>query len=287
MVMYDTRDVVASGNYSYWNWAAKLNFQYARTHGYDFIFSYGQSMGVEEIPDNVTVESDGINSIYKTKHQCTLRRPGKPDVPRSAPWCKLLAVAAALECGYDTVVFIDSDGYLKTDAPSIDAIITTYGNGHEDGEKNSDWASPVVWFASNEPWQWGVPNSAFHIWKSSPDAWRLLRQWWQQDTSAMSHAYEQGGLHISIRSCKHFQRTHIYRTCGVGVLKMPWCERNMWGALPMVHVTSSSKYRRAEMIEVPSRSVNISPAELNDTRKTLETKRLEYLLGMDENNTWF
>ena len=141
IIMYDTRLLDVEGDYTYWRWAAELNFFYAKRHKYDFIYNYGTNNNNDA---EVSLETDNFNSVYKMRPQCTLRRSGKEPVHRGASWCKLLAVSAALQQGYRKVVMIDSDAYFKTDAPSLDVILENHG-----GKTSLKSQSPIVWFAND------------------------------------------------------------------------------------------------------------------------------------------
>ena len=89
VIMYDTRSplVNESRNYTFWKWAAMLNYDYARRNNYNFIYMLDENDKTNES----SVASDGVNSFNKKIEQCKLQLPHKKAVWRSVPWCKLLA----------------------------------------------------------------------------------------------------------------------------------------------------------------------------------------------------
>ena len=102
---------------------AWLNAQYARRHGYRFLFFQ-------------YVEHGCAHVIWGMRHPS---------------YCKLAAIAAALK-RHTTVVFIDSDSFFSPAAPSLPKLIAS----HQHGRWPSDGA-PDVLFASDRPFTVG-PN---------------------------------------------------------------------------------------------------------------------------------
>ncbi|KAL7533808.1 hypothetical protein ACHAWF_004628 [Thalassiosira exigua] len=180
VIMYDTRSpLIEGGNYTFWKWSATLNFEYARRHGYDFIYMLDEND--QTIESNAA--SDGLSSVNKQLAQCILRKDPSTTVPQSVPWCKLLAVAAAFDKGYELVVYIDSDAFFKSDAPSIATILKKYA-----GPSSSGSLEKPLWVPNNAPYSPTRANSGMQIWNHSvPTVRALLNQWWKLDFSANDH----------------------------------------------------------------------------------------------------
>ena len=70
------------------------------------------------------------------------------------------AIAAALDAGYRTVAFLDSDSWFRPGAPSLEAIV----RGHR-GPGAAD-RDPAVYFAWDLPFSNG-PNAGFMLWRAA------------------------------------------------------------------------------------------------------------------------
>jgi UDP-arabinose 4-epimerase len=294
IIMFDTRglDVDLDSNYIYHRWTADLNYQYARRHGYDFI--YMKSDGIisyESDPaESVNKKSDGVNSKYKTRANCYLELPEKNStVPRGASWCKLLAVASVLERGYSTVVMIDSDAFFKLDAPDIETSFF-----REPGDER------LVWFPTNAPWEPKLPNGGMQIWRSpSPASWRLLRQWWQINLSPQENCYEQDALWKIVTGffdgvCQSERAPTRAKACGVGILDLDFNDEKKWKkkTLPNIHIPSVPHYIKLRKKVIRSEWAKLEDARSNNVFDKVEvmppreTKRLQRVLGMSTENAY-
>ena len=229
IIMMDTRGLVteAPGPADYWKVAAALNQAYARYYGYDFLW---YQLGVNRTVDLGSHLEDqnrfkALISKEKTATSCYLHKT----VKRGAPWCKMIAIAAALERGYKTVVFVDSDAYFNVDDAlrlSIPQIVGKYGH--------ASLGDHPVWCPTDGPWKKGSPNSAMQIWSNSDAARALLRTWWQTDVSPTVHAYEQTAIYL------RKPPFHV-----VGVLEgFHWQLKYTWHTWPAAHIGSLFKVSR-------------------------------------------
>jgi len=165
IIMADNRP--PQGNRNYWSLALALNLRYACHQGYDFTYYL----------------LVGGSTDSKLAQSCSHARLGT----RSSPWCKLPAIAHALSRGYKTVVFIDSDAFFSAQTVSVDSILRKYG-------KAFDYTNATLVLPSNQPWKDYHANTGLQIWKNRPHAMTLLKAWWDVDTHAKRHAFEQSGL---------------------------------------------------------------------------------------------
>ena len=102
-----------SSELSYVQMAAWVNWRYACAHGYDLLF------------------------LQLAEAGCRHAAAGH----RHPSYCKLPAIAAALDAGYRTVAFLDSDSWFRPGSPSLEAIV----RGHR-GPGGAD-RDPAVYFA--------------------------------------------------------------------------------------------------------------------------------------------
>lgn len=237
IIMFDNRPPVDRGApYEYWVHSAKLNSLYACAHGYDFIY----------LLDNATFDpsftrlTPGANMKSKIVAASFLNKT----VPRSAPWGKLSAVAHTLALGYDTVVFVDSDAFLKVGdrGLSIEALEKYYRGNYKYKTPHPPEYDPVesertkgrgmyvagdyAGRANNEP------NTGLHIWHNSPAAWEVLRAWWRTDVFAMEHPYEQNALWSKL-----FKSKGLHEKWAV-LGRLAWQNRDGWPRHPATHMNS-------------------------------------------------
>jgi hypothetical protein len=198
IIMFDTRPLgkKTGGVYAYeWAQAAQLNALFACKHGYSFRYYLDQDKFFSE--DCLKLETcreyyaGSITSKATWPSKLTPRcfaSAGK--IPRAAPWCKLAAVADALN-EFDVVVYIDSDAFFHSDDRSL-PIRDVIERGQENGVGYhpasgstlplSKGGDAVVWFPPNDPFGPRL-NSGLHIWRNNNRAWNFLRQWWNVDAS--------------------------------------------------------------------------------------------------------
>ena len=236
VIMYDTRRPYLEDDWAmhnqYWTAGAYLNGLWACKAGYDFI--YYLEVNSKFTVDKTMTMNEGFGGTSKTQVACHL----DGTVGRSPPWCKLAAVADALKLGYERVIFIDSDAFLKTTGwgvkRDVNGLIAKFGG--KDPRNHVDecdlWMPPD----NNVRFQF---NSGLQIWTKSPDVWDLLRRWWQTDVVPTHNAYEQDGLRV----LAEFDPSVAKRYCilyGLDFLKD-------WGKAPAVHVNSNRHDLRAEV----------------------------------------
>ncbi len=129
-------------------------------------------------------EPDAWSNLQKVNVACHHHEWG----PRAAPWSKLLAIRDALNQGYDRVVYIDSDAIFALPLVSVDEFLSTTPVVR--GPNDPCDADLMV--TISHPFR-EVANSGFMIWQNTPDARRLIRQWWDTDAGDynLQHDYEQ------------------------------------------------------------------------------------------------
>ena len=274
VIMYDTRSplVEESGNYTFWKSAAMLNYDYAQRHNYNFIYMLDKNDQTMESSE----ASDGINSFNKKIVQCKLQLPNQKAVLRSVPWCKLLAIASAFDEGYEIVVYIESDAFFKSNAPSIEDIINKYGG--------SGLEKPL-WVPNNSPYSPTRGNSGMQIWNQSLATSRaLLNQWWKLDFSANKHPYEQSALmQIDwINNQSDVAQKKNLGDCGIGILDLPWMLSQQWKTLPAVHIPSDAKSQRETLMLTELKKIQpVSFKELQGSVKVINSTHFETKMNND------
>lgn len=235
VIMYDTRPPsLHNADNEYWSHAAYLNWLFACGRGYDFRYYLETNIAQKERPRGFLEE--GNQGVFKSQMTCYLDKK----IGRSTPWCKLGAVAESLALGYEWVLILDSDAYLKntgpTASPSIPKLIEDFRGAYwQTGDYD-------LWLASNSPWGETRANTGMQIWRNTPAAWNVLRLWWQTDVKATQHAYEQHGFVELMK--QHHELRPIF-----GVLtKLKWMEPAEWAKLPCVHIASFQKSVRIKMM---------------------------------------
>ena len=223
IIMMDTRGLVtdAPGPTDYWKVAAALNQAYARYYGYDFLwYQLGVSRKVDlggHLEEHNRFKE--LISKEKTAISCYLNKT----TPRGASWCKMIAIAAALERGYETVVFVDSDAYFNVDDAlrlSVPQIVEKYGH--------APLGDRPVWCPTDGPWKKHSPNAAMQIWSNTDAARALLRKWWSTDVTPRKHAYEQTAIYL---------RKPPFDV--VGLLEgFHWQLKHTWDTWPAAHIGS-------------------------------------------------
>ena len=149
-------------------------------------------------------EHHGYDHFVFCSRKCAATARNGSMVPRAPSWCKLHAVATiVIAQAHDTVVFIDSDAYIRETSLSLPMIIEPYiwrGDGLD--QKRAGDLQPSLFFACNTPFVrgWparprmgsaltvdierqlvrrGPPNTGLWLARSSPSAVHALRTWWR------------------------------------------------------------------------------------------------------------
>ena len=142
--------------------AFAINAEYTCRHGYDLLY-------------------------FQMGSRCTHPTQGE----RSASYCKLPAIAAALADGYERVAFIDSDSFFLHRGVSLPELVQRYRPPPHRAPPD-----PAVWFASDMPQLGDRPNGGFHVWSRGRDSQRVLRTWWHLRGGKYNrvHDFEQHSL---------------------------------------------------------------------------------------------
>lgn len=244
--MFDTRTPEIGAD-NYWSLAAQLNCLYARHFGYDFIYYLDDNVDVGQ--NTLSVSEDGVESHAKTASTCFLNGT----VARGAAWGKLPSLADAFSRGYETVVYVDSDAFFRSDAAgiSVGELLQRYGITSADEEI-------LLWLASDEPWYAKKPNSGLQLWINRPRSIRMLRRWWNIDVAAQQHPYEQEAVTQMFNGNKW----------PIAVMeKFQWMDPEQWPHLPALHICSAYKDQRETQMQhyLGEQSVSELPVHKIDT----------------------
>eukprot|EP00618_Florenciella_parvula_P017837 CAMPEP_0119514136 /NCGR_PEP_ID=MMETSP1344-20130328/32032_1 /TAXON_ID=236787 /ORGANISM="Florenciella parvula, Strain CCMP2471" /LENGTH=422 /DNA_ID=CAMNT_0007551419 /DNA_START=51 /DNA_END=1316 /DNA_ORIENTATION=- len=219
--MVDNRPLSSRIAGNYWTSSAALNNHYAQNYGYDFVYFQPTALAAG-------------SGEFKTRMTCSLDRTTR----RGAPWCKLPVIAYVLTLGYETVVFLDSDGYFKSDAQAvaISGLVPRFKGGkippspHEQRSK--------AWFPSNAPWTKERPNSGLILCSPSPSIMELIRRWWWSDVNpGPGPFFEQDALWSLMDHPAYGSRVGLMR-------ELKWLAMREWEHMPAIHVASSPAFRR-------------------------------------------
>eukprot|EP00457_Paulinella_chromatophora_P009321 gb/GEZN01009383.1/.p1 GENE.gb/GEZN01009383.1/~~gb/GEZN01009383.1/.p1 ORF type:complete len:363 (-),score=16.11 gb/GEZN01009383.1/:137-1225(-) len=250
IIMFDTRDPRTMDSV-YWKYTARLNLLYSCKFGYDFIYYLQPEEGAEQA---TIVVSEGTETLAKTCTTCYLNGT----IARGASWCKLVAVADALNKGYDKVVLVDSDAFFRSDYRSrpINMLVQEMAGGENVNNKMVLFATNL-WFGDENEWKKYSPldpNAALQIWKRDPVSWEFLRAWWHEDVTATKHPYEQWALFTKFIKGFNDTSTRVF-----GVLqKLAWMNPGMWSYLPAIHIKSGEKKIRMLLLrEVTEAHANL------------------------------
>lgn len=144
--------------------AASINYEYCKTHNYDFAY---------------------YRPYYLNKDLIALQNCEDPvtNELRHSAWSKLLSTSLALQQSYDYVVYLDTDCIFKDFAQSLTSFIEPYP------EKD-------VLFLNNKPWNDDKPCSGFFVCKVNDNTKRFLHEWYNFDFKGRKNPrrYEQGAL---------------------------------------------------------------------------------------------
>jgi len=171
VLMSDSREPAGVGGY--FSLAVRLNRLYARRHGYAF--------HVEHTP---CLRRDGggrgEEAVDKVCACCAHETMG----PRSASWCKLTSIMAAMTRfpAAERILFLDSDAFVWAQGTRVEAIFARFK------------ARQVLGLPSNSPWSIPPGNAGVQFWRTTAAARKLLQQWWDfpvQPYYNLHHEYEQ------------------------------------------------------------------------------------------------
>lgn len=158
---------------------ASINYEYCKTHKYDFVYYRPYFMKKDE-----TKLRNCIHPITKNV--------------RHASWSKLLSTSLALQMEYDYVVYIDSDCIFKDFSQSLEEFLKPYSDKD-------------ILFLNNKPWGDTLPCAGFYICKVNEHTRCFIQDWYnynipEKDTT---HAWEQDALWEIIR---------LPRKCTIGII---------------------------------------------------------------------
>ena len=85
-----------------------MNLEYAKHHSYDLLFYQGDQGGCAR---------------FKCAAACSHERWGA----RHPSYCKLAGLAAALDAGYEWVVYLDSDAFVANTSLALPELLQAYG----------------------------------------------------------------------------------------------------------------------------------------------------------------
>ena len=261
VIMFDTRTPEIGAD-NYWSLAAQLNYLYARHFDYDFIYYLDDYVDVGQ--NILSASEEGGNSSAKIAATCYLNGT----VARGAPWGKIPAVADALSRGYETVMYVDSDAFFRSDAAgiSIEEMLKRYGVADADEEI-------LLWMASNAPWNEKMPNSGLQLWINRPRTMKMLRRWWNIDVTAQKHPFEQRAV------------TRMFKSNNWPIAVMEefqWMVLEQWPDQPALHIPSAHKEQRETQMQhyLGEQSVAELPVYRIDTTKVAQ-QRLELKRSAD------
>ena len=143
-----------------------LNEAYARAHGYDLLFLQLSSAGCE-------------HAVWGARHPS---------------YCKLAALAEALSPsrGYDYVVYVDSDAFVRNTSVPLAQLLVKYSSGATAAELERS----LAFFGWDLPYSLG-PNAGVLVLRNCAETRALLRVWWHvfAGRQSLQHSYEQHTLH--------------------------------------------------------------------------------------------
>ena len=137
---------------------------------------------------------------------------------RHPSYCKLAAIADAVSRGFDRVVFLDSDAFIRDASVDIAALLRRYGG---------DTHAAAIEFGWDSPYSLG-PNAGFASFRLTTARDRThvveaLRLWWNlfAGSHGLGHPFEQHVLHwglLHLQTQRHRLRTLPIRTMEPGSL---------------------------------------------------------------------
>lgn len=161
----------------------------------------------------VTMLTAYLNTRYACRHGYTLlfyklSHPGCAHPiwgMRHPSYCKLTAIGDALAAGYEWVVYLDSDAFIR--APeNLATILRKYGNGQAEGG-GAGYETPEAFFGWDHPFTLG-PNMGFIVLQNTDLIRSMLRTWWNSYAGSFSevHPFEQRSLQWQVMHLQRFYR---------------------------------------------------------------------------------
>lgn len=262
LLIFDTRPLKAEdGKFAYWRSVARLNAAYACERGYDFLY-YRMRSPPGSLQHFANFAGNTSQLTKMSKHLSPLcYQHGRTG--RSASWCRLPAIAHALSLGYERVLNLGSDAFLKFDAPELEDII----RAHHPTVYAHKWPpvamhirkSPHIIFGSNAPWSWGYrmhtsshgnncggPNGDFVVYERSVGVWELLRKWWGIDDLCSRPFNTAGGFlqeQSALTNCRALRLDEYAVLCS-----LQWNNKHLWSKLPGMHVSSAQAPNAREQL---------------------------------------
>lgn len=165
---------------------AYLNMRYACRHGYTLLFY-------------LLHQPNCVHPLWGARHPS---------------YCKLTAIGEALSAGYDWVVYLDSDAFIRAQG-SLPQLLTKYGAPADAARRSGDGggddvltsAAPEAFFGWDHPFTLG-PNMGFIALRNTPAVRAMVRVWWNSYAASFSleHPFEQHTLQWQVMHLDRFSR---------------------------------------------------------------------------------
>lgn len=166
----------------------------------------------------VTMLTAYLNMRYACRHGYTLlfyklRRPGCAHPlwgARHPSYCKLTAIGEALAAGYEWVVYLDSDAFVRASG-SLPALLHKYGAPADAASAGASTrlpeGSPEAFFGWDHPFTLG-PNMGFIALRNTPSVRAMVRLWWNSyaATFSLEHPFEQRTLQWQVMHLQRYAR---------------------------------------------------------------------------------
>jgi hypothetical protein len=158
--------------------------RYACRHGYTLLFYLLRTPGC-------------VHPLWGTRHPS---------------YCKLTAIGEALAAGYEWVVYLDSDAFVRA-SDDLPSLLSKYGapadaarrrGAHRGGPSSA--VEPEAFFGWDHPFTLG-PNMGFIALRNTPSVRAMLRVWWNGYAAAFSteHPFEQHTLQWHVMHLDRFR----------------------------------------------------------------------------------
>ena len=215
-----------------------------------------------------------LNRMYALRHRYCFKIV-KRDGPcphetygdRSPQWCKLLAIASALDDGFATIMYLDSDAHVNKMSISIPTFLAAMRNqaipslsdmGYywtsqpdEDLDHNNQTDALVDNAALLVTADWETKpetNTGVMIFRNGDVARRMIRAWWDVDDHNLEWDFEQSAFRTQIYMKEEWAR-HIARLPMNTMNYNGWFVRHYAGDRPMERVPQMTKKIVATVME--------------------------------------
>uniref|UniRef100_A0A7S3PH72 Nucleotide-diphospho-sugar transferase domain-containing protein n=1 Tax=Aplanochytrium stocchinoi TaxID=215587 RepID=A0A7S3PH72_9STRA len=147
--------------------------------------------------------SQCINTAYASAHGYVYKRVNSFETclkqHEIAPaWCKVLAILDALKSGeYETILYLDSDAYVRNFSISVDDFLERWGRRDPGGQ------GPVVHAADDCCGQFA--NTGQMIVEKSPISLTLVEKWWELKYDFPNRQWDQRGFAELVRNNDTFK----------------------------------------------------------------------------------